>query len=85
MAILRGMPPNGFNAHAQQTPAAHLTHARFTNGTVSRGPRRARRAKAASAPRRAKKSSSYKANGQMRKGSAAAKAWGRKMARMRRR
>lgn len=87
MAALGRIPPNGFHGHAQQTTAAQVTHANFGGRGRSTAPKRRRRSAAARPsvprpPKRAKKASRVV---KMRKGSAAAKAWGRKMARMRKR
>lgn len=95
MGLLRGMPPHGHAGHAQQTPATKVTHARAVGivgrvvGSVRRRraarPAPVRRVKARAAPKA--RSSAKRGSGRavLRKGSAAAKAWGRKMARLRRR
>jgi hypothetical protein len=92
MAIMRGMPPHGFAGHAQQTAATHVTHARMVHAAGGRrfaGRSRRKRAYLPKAPssfkrrKAASTSSRVRTSGRMRKGSAAAKAWGRKMKRMR--
>ena len=86
MAILRGHPPHGHAGHAQQTTATHVTVAR-SMGSVRAAPRRAkaRRASRPASPSRVKAKRAAVSRGPMKKGSAAAKAWGAKMKRLRKR
>lgn len=92
MPHLRGMPPHGIAGHAQQTIATHYQVAKPFTGKATdtnpisynpRRPRKPARAKSNGTSRVAKKARSYTRVGKMKKGSAAAKAWGRKMKRMR--
>lgn len=81
------IPPNGHSGHAQQTPATHMNVARALMPVLRGfGPPK-RRTRKATMPRRVKRPKIpgrfYANSGRMKKGSAAAKAWGRKMKRMR--
>lgn len=78
------IPPHGMAGHNQQTDASKLTASVGLTGT-NRRVRRARKARKTATPRAPKRVKATRSKrGPMRKGSAAAKAWGRKMRRLRR-
>ena len=84
MATTMGIPPNGFSGAAQQSPAVRnliQSHSSKTLGHTT-SVRRKRR-KATKAPARRKGTKKAKGAIILKAGSAAAKAWGAKMKRLR--
>ena len=79
------MPPNGFAGFAQQTPAVQSLYSRKSGGGGGGTRRRKKSAAGAVAKVRRAKRRVSKAGGRMKAGSAAAKAWGKKMKRLRNR
>lgn len=75
------IPPNGFAGLAQQTPAVQQLFRKRGNGNGGR--RRKKNGAVATVKRVARRAKS--AAGRLKKGSAAAKAWGAKMRRLRKR
>jgi len=88
MGTTLGIPPNGFAGSAQQTPAVRNLHQSHSSKTLghTKSVRRTRKKAGGKAPaRRASASRARKPKGAviLTAGSAAAKAWGAKMKRLR--